>query len=152
MTQTQAKTLYESDFALWLDDTIAKLQTHDFGDVDLDNLIEELQSLAGRDRKALFSHLVSLFNHALKWRYANSLDDLGGWAETIAREQGHLIDELEASPSLHPYLIASIPKAYARALYEVRTRYRKTLFPSDNPFPTEIGILLQQRFWENESK
>jgi Domain of unknown function DUF29 len=54
--QTQA-ILYEQDYYLWLETTIEKLREHQFQAVDLDNLIEELETLGRSEKKALRSYL-----------------------------------------------------------------------------------------------
>jgi putative acetyltransferase len=45
---------------LWLEETIAKLKADDFQNLDIENLIEELEGLAGRDRRELESRLNRL--------------------------------------------------------------------------------------------
>ncbi len=52
MTQAiTRKSLYETDFLLWTEETIAKLKARDFDHVDLENLIEEIESLGKSDKK-----------------------------------------------------------------------------------------------------
>ncbi|MFM6452221.1 MAG: DUF29 family protein, partial [Planktothrix sp.] len=41
MTQTSLKTLYDSDFALWIEDTVNQLKSRNLENLDWDNLIEE---------------------------------------------------------------------------------------------------------------
>jgi hypothetical protein len=51
MTQTVSKqTLYDTDLNLWLETVISQLRSGDLQNVDIENLIEELEGLAGRDR------------------------------------------------------------------------------------------------------
>lgn len=38
------KTLYDSDFALWIDDTVQKLKARNTKDLDWENSIEEVES------------------------------------------------------------------------------------------------------------
>ena len=46
MTQTiSRKSVYESDYLLWTQETIAKLKARDFDHVDFENLIEEMEEL-----------------------------------------------------------------------------------------------------------
>jgi hypothetical protein len=68
MTQTIAppSTLYERDLNLWLGDAIAKLNAGDFQNLDVENLIEELEGLAGRDRREVSNRLKRLIEHILK--------------------------------------------------------------------------------------
>jgi hypothetical protein len=43
-TETATPTLYEEDFYLWLKTTAEQLKKGKFAEVDLDNLIEEIES------------------------------------------------------------------------------------------------------------
>ncbi len=61
--------LYETDYQLWLDQTVAQLQSHDFGNIDLENLIEEIESLGRSDKRAISSYLMRLCEHLLKIKY-----------------------------------------------------------------------------------
>jgi len=46
MTQTIVnKSLYESDYLLWVQETLTKLRARDFKNLDLENLIEEIEDL-----------------------------------------------------------------------------------------------------------
>ena len=50
MTQV-VNSLYEQDILLWVEETVAKLRAHDFENLDLDNLIEEVESLGISQKK-----------------------------------------------------------------------------------------------------
>jgi hypothetical protein len=58
--------LYDSDFNLWLSNTIENLQQRNFAALDLDHLIEELQTLGKSEKKSLRSNLMILLAHLLK--------------------------------------------------------------------------------------
>ena len=66
MTQTLAPqtTLYERDLNLWLENAIAQLKSGDLQNLDIENLIEELEGLAGRDKRELKSRLTTLLEHS----------------------------------------------------------------------------------------
>ncbi|MFN5399679.1 MAG: DUF29 family protein [Pseudanabaena sp.] len=67
MTQTKQKTtLCDHDLNLWLEEAIAKLKAGDFQNLDVKSLIEELEGLAGRDRRELKRRLTTLIEHILK--------------------------------------------------------------------------------------
>ncbi len=54
MTQSiVGKSLYESDFWLWTQDTIAKLKARDFDHLDLENLLEEIEALGRSEKKRI---------------------------------------------------------------------------------------------------
>lgn len=61
--------LYETDYQLWLDQTVVQLRTHDFNHLDLENLIEESEGLGKRDKRAIASYLMRLCEHLLKLKY-----------------------------------------------------------------------------------
>ena len=92
MTQTIAppSTLYDRDLNLWLDEAIAKLKAGDFQNLDVDNLIEELEGFAGRDRREIYSRLITLIEHILKRCYVDMPDCFGGWQNTIATQRNEL--------------------------------------------------------------
>ncbi len=45
------KSLYDSDFLLWTQDTVAKIKARDFDRVDFENLIEEIGALGRSEKK-----------------------------------------------------------------------------------------------------
>ena len=50
---TTASSLYETDFALWTEQTVEFLRERNFKEVDWENVIEEIESL-GRSEKTCF--------------------------------------------------------------------------------------------------
>lgn len=46
-------TQYHTDFVAWADETAKLLRQHRFEEIDLDALVEEIEGLAKRDRKAM---------------------------------------------------------------------------------------------------
>ena len=53
MTLTKEKTLYDLDFALWIEKTVKYLKSGDFAQVDLENLIDDVECLGKSQRKAI---------------------------------------------------------------------------------------------------
>ncbi|MEB3119856.1 MAG: DUF29 domain-containing protein [Snowella sp.] len=66
---TLSPILYEQDFALWIEKTVSQLKAGDFAEIDLENLIEEVESLGRQDKRELENRLKTLLEHALKRRY-----------------------------------------------------------------------------------
>jgi uncharacterized protein DUF29 len=64
-----SKIQYEHDFSAWLQQQADALRAKDWPALDVDNLIEELETLGRSERNALWSHLRILLVHLLKWRY-----------------------------------------------------------------------------------
>jgi hypothetical protein len=146
--QVQSKpTLYEQDLAAWFEDTIAKLRARQFDAIDLDSLIEEIEGLAGRDRRELKNRLNVLLAHLLKRLYVDCAEDYRGWELTIREQRNQLSDLLEQSPSLRTYWIESFAVVWQRALSDVRAEYPNTQFPEEWQFSSDIEALLAETFW-----
>jgi hypothetical protein len=47
----QSTSLYDTDYQLWLEQTRDQLKVRDFGNLDLENLIEEIESLGRSDKR-----------------------------------------------------------------------------------------------------
>jgi Domain of unknown function DUF29 len=61
-----SKTPYETDFYAWVTEQAGHLRAKRWEALDLDNLIEELDTLGRSERNALWSHLRILLVHLLK--------------------------------------------------------------------------------------
>jgi hypothetical protein len=150
MTQTIAppSTLYERDLNLWLGEAIAQLKVGDFHNLDVENLIEELEGLAGRDRREIDSRLITLIEHILKRCYINRPDCFGGWQNTIATQRDNLILILEQSPSLRRYFLDRFDRNFAVALRKVNDVYPEYKIPDIWQFSRDIDLMLNVKFWE----
>ncbi len=88
MTQAIKKqTLYDRDLNLWLETAIAQLRSGDLQNLDIENLIEELDSLGGRDRREIVSRLKTLIEHILKRCYLDLSNEFRDWEVTIRHQQ-----------------------------------------------------------------
>jgi hypothetical protein len=149
MTQAITKlSLYDRDQHLWLEEAIAKLRAKDFQSLDLVNLIEELEIVAGRDRAEIESRLGVLLAHLLKRLYVQSDYDYRGWEITIREQRRHLKIALQQSPSLKCFFVEAFDRAWQDALIEVREDYPQVAFPDQWQFSQDVDILLTQKFWE----
>lgn len=151
MTQAQIqKTLYANDLVAWLDDTVVKLKQRQFDDIDIDSLVEEIEGLAGRDRRELKNRLIVLLSHLIKRLYVDLPDDYRGWELTIREQRRQLSDLLEQSPSLRNYWIEVFSVAWETALSEIREEYPQAHLPDQWRFITEIDAFLIEKFWNRD--
>ncbi|WP_338028722.1 DUF29 domain-containing protein [Gloeothece citriformis] len=147
MTKTSTQTLYSKDFALWVEETVNQLKAKEFNQVDWDNLIEEIESLAKKDKRELESRLTTLFEHALKRQYVPLPDCYRGWEVTISRTQQELNLILRDSPSLGNYFLQVIDECYKNALKNIRKEY-DTEFPDAYLLTRDVDRLLTEDFWK----
>ena len=61
--------LYEQDYYRWLTQTADLLKSKEFTKLDLENLIEEIESLGKSEKRAIKSNLIVVILHLLKWQY-----------------------------------------------------------------------------------
>jgi len=144
------KSLYETDYALWLDRTIANLKERKLDSIDWENLIEEVESLGRSERRELRSRLNTLLEHGLKRKYTSFIQDYRGWVETIRRCQREIKDLLKSSPSLKPYWNEVFDDCYKDSILFLRESedYCQFNFPDQCPFPSDPDRLLNDIFWE----
>jgi hypothetical protein len=150
---TSSKTsLYDRDLNLWLEEAIAQLKCGDFQNLDVVNLIEELEGLAGRDRRELENRLTTLLEHLLKRCYVKSDRDYDGWVRTINRTRMEIRKILKQSPSFKNF--ANSPELFQDAfddalkLMQSDPDYKSVSFPDTWQFRREIDIILNVDFWE----
>jgi hypothetical protein len=152
MNTVRKSQLYDQDFCLWVAEIVSQLKSKEFGQLDLENLIEEIESLGKRDRRELERRLRVLLSHLLKRGYVFSLDDLRGWEITIRDQCRELQSLLNQFPSLKQYLFDVFEETWQQALSEVEEDYSNIEFPASCPFPNQPEVLLSDRFWENTSE
>jgi hypothetical protein len=126
---------YEQDLALWYDRQIALLRARRFGELDVENLIQELEYFVGKDRRELASRLRALLMHLLKCQFQPQRISRG-WLGTIAEQRAGIEALLEDSPSLGPGLMQVANKMYPKAVHAaaIETRMASGTFPPVNPY------------------
>ncbi|MDB9430427.1 DUF29 domain-containing protein [Microcystis aeruginosa CS-555/01A07] len=150
-------TLYDSDYQLWLENTINQLRRGDFQSVDWQNLLEELADLGKSERRALESLLTRLLEHLLKLTYWQSQRDYNqaGWKKEIRNFRIQIKKILKESPSLKLYLREILQECYldARNLLIDETELDASIFPLE--VLANLEEILDQNWlpdWEAISK
>jgi hypothetical protein len=117
ISTTKTLSLYETDFNLWIEETVKQLQERDFAAIDLENLIEEVATLGRSEKRELESLLLRLFEHLLKLTYWESEQAYNQkhWKGEIRIFREKLQRLLQDSPSLKPYLLSVFEKCYQTA-------------------------------------
>ena len=149
MTQALDKrSLYEQDILLWVEETVNKLKAKDFENLDLENLIEEVESLGISQRKELLSRLTTLIEHLLKRIYLSMPDNYRGWENAIREQRRQLRFILGDAPSLKSIWLTSFERAWQVSLQDIRDEYAQINFPDRWLFSQELEAMLNNRFWE----
>lgn len=135
------KTLYETDFNLWLEETVNLLKQRKLDELDIDNLIEEIEAMGRSEKRGFRSNLEQLLLHLLKWKYQPNKRS-GSWESSIIEHRNRTLDDLEDSPSYKPYYEQIFDKCYhnARKYAKAETGLPLNTFPEVCPF-TKSEIL-----------
>jgi Domain of unknown function DUF29 len=131
----QAGSLYDRDFAAWIERQVELLRSGQVTGLDVENLIEELEGLTKRDERALGSQLKRIMAHLLKQRYQPERATRS-WEDSIENGREEIADILDQSPSLRRTLPGLMAKHYPRAVSQAGrdTRLPLTTFPGQPPF------------------
>lgn len=131
-------TLYEQDFYLWLAETVQLLKTGKFEKLDVENLIEEIESMGRSEKKSVESNLEVVLVHLLKYKYQPDKRSTS-WRITLLEHRRRLQRDFKISPSLRRYFLETLADCYqgARKLASVETEIVITTFPLECPFTVE---------------
>jgi hypothetical protein len=107
-------------------------------ELDFQNLVEFLESMAISQRREVKSRLITLLAHLLKWRFQPQ-NRTGGWTATIIHQRVELEDIL-SSKTLRNHAVDILPKAYLHAVREAaaETGFTQSHFPSECPFSLDF--------------
>jgi Domain of unknown function DUF29 len=127
--------LYEQDFNLWIQTTADLLKQKDFTQLDLDNLIEEIESMGRNQKRAMESNLEVILSHLLKYQYQPKRRSRS-WLVTLREHRRRLSKSLQDSPSLKPHFLETLAECYqeAREVAAIETDLNIDTFPEALPF------------------
>jgi hypothetical protein len=143
--------LYETDFLLWTEETVAKLKARDFDHVDFENLIEEIESLGRSEKKEVRNRLKTLLEHLIKRIYVDMPQEFNGWERTIREQRAEIRVELNDMPSLKRFWDELFDVAWGLALLKVKGEYEKKGYqiPEQWQFSRDIEEMLSVKFWDD---
>jgi hypothetical protein len=136
----------QQDFYAWTQQQINLLRSRRFNEIDLEHLIEEVESMGNSELRELESRLTVLLMHLLKWQYQANLQTRN-WILTIKEQRRRIVKRLQQSPSLKSKLNEVIADAYdlARGDAADETGLSESTFPIECPWTyTQI---VDMEFW-----
>ena len=110
-----AAKLYDIDFYAWTLEQSNLLKSGKWQELDIENLVEEIESLGKQQRQELRNCLGILIGHLLKWQYQPDKCSKN-WMATIMEQRDKSSEVLKDNPSLKPYLPEVIASAFVSSL------------------------------------
>lgn len=132
---------YQLDFNTWTDKTAQLIREGRWTEIDTEQLIEEIEDLGKRDRRAVTSQLIRLLLHLLKWQYQPERRS-DSWLDSITDARTQIELAFEDSPSLKNYLDGQLETSYQRARRQAsqQTGIAIAQFPSVCPYQMEQAL------------
>ena len=129
---------HDADFLVWTSEQIELLRAKQFDRLDLENIIEELESMARAERREFKHRIEQLTMHLLKCKLQPEHIS-GSWLGTIFEQRRSITDLLLEMPSLKPQLDSYIARTYATAVEHAsrETHLPKSAFPATMPFTND---------------
>ena len=111
------KQLYETDYNLWVLETVKQLQNRELDSLDWENLVDEVLELNKREKRKIENLLIKLFEHLLILQYwqAERERNRGPWEREIMSFRLQILRQLEDSPSLKNHLNEKFQQCYQDA-------------------------------------
>lgn len=136
---------YDNDYFGWVNDQVQYLRNRQYEKIDMDNLIEEIESLGKSEKSRLRSHLKNLFVHLLKIKYQPSFHTRS-WDISVKNSRMQFLDTLNENPSFKPILKEILLNTYKTARLEaaLQTGLDEKTFPEECPWTID-EILKEER-------
>lgn len=128
-------TLYDQDYYLWIEKTVEQLRQNQLQEIDIQNLIEELESMGRNEKRSVQSNLTILLMHLLKYKYQPNKRSQS-WRSTIVEHRRRLLSLFKDSPSLKRYSQEIFAECYQDACQDAatETQLQVSIFPDESPF------------------
>jgi Domain of unknown function DUF29 len=134
-------TNYKQDFLLWTEQQAEYLKKGRWAELDIEHLVEELETLGRSEQKELGSYLQVLLMHLLKCQYQPE-PRTKSWDNALSNCRDKIQDCLEDTPSLQRFLQDSvwIQKYYRRACRDTAKETQKSV----ETFPVKCSFTIDQ--------
>jgi len=136
-----ASSLYENDFYGWTQQQAQALRQRRFEALDMDNLIEEIESIGRGEIRLLENHLTVLLMDLLQWKFWPERRGLQLEAD-IMRERRKIVNHLEENAGLNALLTDILDDAYDSSIFMAarETGMPPETFPSRCPWTFEEAM------------
>jgi len=155
-TTQSLKELYEKDFYLWVIENLKLLKNKEYGLVDWENLLEEIEDMARRELRSLISFMAVIMEHLYKWENFRYREDVGhSWIRSINNARNELDTIFETYPGIRKKAAEELPTAWRIAVKRLVRWFKEDenhdlakkyfgRFPTEKDFPQECPYTFEQ--------
>ncbi len=141
--------LYDTDVAAWAEQQADALRRRAANEIDWENVAEEIQDVARRDRYRIYGALVTALAHLLKWQFQPEMRS-GAWRGAVVQARDRIAKLAKDSPSLRSYPGAVLTEAYPAARRVAEAETGVSGLPETCPW--SIDQVLDHAFWPGAEK
>jgi hypothetical protein len=105
--------LYDADFYVWALEQAEILRARRFDSLDLENLIEEIEGLAGARLSAVLNAARVVMEHLLKLQHSPAADPRSLWRASVREHRRRM--QLDLTPRIGQLLAQELPRFYDMA-------------------------------------
>ncbi|GIX42346.1 MAG: hypothetical protein KatS3mg129_2079 [Leptospiraceae bacterium] len=141
LTKREIQKLYEEDFYLWIKTQIELLKEKRWELIDIENLIEELESMGRSEIRSLASYIGILFAHLYKWDQFPE-KRTRSWMNSILYSRKDILKLLKKQPSLKSKLNEAIEDGWdeAKKIIVKDTDIDYRTLPDNSPYTFEDAM------------
>ncbi|MBD2386797.1 DUF29 domain-containing protein [Cylindrospermum sp. FACHB-282] len=132
---------YQTDFNFWIEQTAQLLRENRWQEIDKEHLIEEISDLGKSEKRAIYSQLIRLLLHLLKWQYQPQRRS-DSWLDSITDARTQIELTIKDSPSLKKYPTEQLEESYERARRQAtkQTGLLISVFPENCPYSLDLVL------------
>jgi hypothetical protein len=143
-------TLYERDFYAWANEQASLLRAGRLAEADLENIAEEIESIARSEKRELTNRLKVLLTLLLRWQFQPAMRG-NSWRLTIEEQRLEVAGHMADNPSLKDKLPEALSSANRKAILTAvtETGFDSSVFPSTCPWTYEQ--IMDAAFWPEDA-
>ncbi len=135
----------DADFYGWAIEQAELLRSGRLAEADIENLIDEIESMGKSERRELDSRLRELMMHLIKWHWQPERRG-NSWLVSVSKQRDGIRDVLDDSPSLKSKLADAACRAWplATRYAALETGIDARVFPTSCPW--ELSDILDDNW------
>ena len=149
-----SKSLNDTDFTKWVQLTVKQLREKDFENLDLENLIDEVESLIYEQKKWITDSLITVLTYSMKRMFLDLPERFHDWERYVFRAQLDIKRDVANNETILEYWDDMFDHAWDISLirleadFKTHEEFERSLYPKNWQLAKDYGTLVKQDFWE----